>query len=92
MMAVRALLDLTGFTEFGALAVIRGAGFTFLRVTKGGYHKYVHEDGSQIWIRPNGEVIRLGPKVRARDGKKYHPRFDQHGNATKLHSTGEYLR
>ena len=91
MIAVELLPDLTGLPGYGAVTALHEFGFAFVSETKGGYDKYVHEDGSQVWIRPNGEVIRLGPKVKARSGKKYHPRFDQSGHTTKLHSTGEVL-
>lgn len=74
-----------------AAQTLPDAGFVFRHETKGGYGRLVHEDGSQVWIKPSGDVVRLGPKVKAQSGKKYHPRFDQRGKVTKSHSTGEKL-
>jgi len=91
MGAAQVLPDLTGYKEREAAKALDQAGFVFHHTTAGGYMKYLHDDGSQIWIRPNGEVIRLGVKVKGRGGKGYRPRFDQQGNRTDLHSTGEKL-
>jgi predicted RNA binding protein YcfA (HicA-like mRNA interferase family) len=91
MIAAQMLPDLTGWTGVEAVQVIEGTGFAFHHTTRGGYDQFVHPDGSQVWIKPNGEVVRLGPKVKGRASKKYRPRFDQYGNLTKSHSTGEKL-
>lgn len=91
MIAVKTVQDLTGLTGPEAEELLEDAGFFFRKETAGGYLRYIHADGSQMWIRPDGEVIRLGPKVKGKSGKKYHPRFNQYGNTTKLHSTGEKL-
>jgi hypothetical protein len=51
-----------------------------------------------VFIRPNGEVVRTGPKVPPLGGgKKYSPRFDQQGQEIpdnpggNEHNTGEIL-
>jgi predicted RNA binding protein YcfA (HicA-like mRNA interferase family) len=91
MNAAQSLPDLTGWTAVQAVQAFEEAGFTFHHTTRGGYNQFNHSDGSQIWVKPNGEVVRLGPKVKGRASKKYRRRFDQHGNQTKLHSSGEKL-
>lgn len=91
MIAAQTLPDMTGCTGVVAVQTLAEAGFAFHHATRGGYDEFVHPDGSQVWIKPNGEIVRLGPKVKGRTGKKYRPRFGQYGNRTKLHSTGEKL-
>lgn len=45
-----------------------------------------------MYIRPNGEIIRLGPKVvPTGGGKSYHPRYDPEGQITQDHNTGEIV-
>jgi|GEM_PF-4815348 len=59
--------------------------------------KQEHPDGSIIHIRPNGEIVRTGPKIRDMNGKTYRRRYDQYGNKIQFisgantHSTGENL-
>ncbi len=68
-------------------------GFKLKSETKGGYRHYKHEDGSEIVIRTNGEVQRLGPKINPGPNEKnYKPHYDQYGNRTQNHSTGETVR
>lgn len=67
-------------------------GFTARPPTSGGYRRYDHPDGSTVWIRPDGEVIRLGPKIDPGPNQKnYSPRYDQNGGITENHKTGEMV-
>ena len=69
-----------------------GQGFSFTSETKGGYRRYDHPDGSQIWIRPNGEVQRLGPSIDPGPNQQnYRPRYGPDGQVTQEHSTGEMV-
>jgi hypothetical protein len=54
--------------------------------------RYRHPGGGEIQIRPDGEVIRLGPKVTPEGGgRPYSPRLDSEGNRTPSHNTGEFV-
>jgi len=72
---------------------LKEAGFNDKGETAGGYREFEHEDKSKIYIRPDGEVVRTGPKVQIPDENKrgYRPRVDQHGKITQDHSTGEIV-
>ena len=85
------LPDLTGKTREQAEKELEDAGFIPHSTSAGGYERLKHPDGSEIYIRPNGEVIRLGPKVTGQGGKKYHPRVGPDGQPGSEHSTGETL-
>lgn len=89
--AAMSLPNLTGLPAITAAQKIADAGFELRSSTKGGYLRYVHQDGSKLWIKPTGEVVRLGPKITSGGGKKYNPRYDQAGRLTKSHSTGEVI-
>lgn len=88
-LAVETLADLSGVAETVALIRITAAGFLLHGTTRGGYREWRHPDGSAIWIRPSGEVIRLGPHT---PGKKHRQRYDQIGDKTTTHSTGEAIK
>ena len=90
-LAVQALPDLTGTTLDQAIRQIERAGFLFHGLARGSYREWRHPDGSAIWIRPAGGVVRLGPRVATRAGKKYRRRYDQSGNLTTSHTTGETI-
>jgi len=92
--SVLSLPNLSGRTEAEALEELKNIGFVYKSTTKGGYQQFKHPDGSIVWIRPNGEVTRSGPVVLSSEGKKYNPRFDQHGNKINVdkHNTGEFLK
>ena len=66
-------------------------GFKYKKRTKGGYEKFHHPDGSRIYIRPNGEIVRTGKKVISKEGRKYAPRISPGGKRTESHSTGEKI-
>ncbi|MFB6783456.1 polymorphic toxin-type HINT domain-containing protein [Streptomyces sp. NPDC056352] len=79
--------NLNGKTLEEARAEIERGGFVFHSESKSGYIRYRHNDGGEVYIRPDGEVMRLGPKVRpaSGEGKSYHPRLDPEGNVTQQH-------
>ncbi|MEV0259933.1 hypothetical protein AB0I49_01105 [Streptomyces sp. NPDC050617] len=84
--------NLHGKTLGEAEQGIFGQGFSFTSETKGGYRCYDHPDGSQVWIRPNGEVMRLGPSIDAGPNQKnYRQRYGPDGQITQEHSTGEMV-
>jgi len=91
VIAAQTLRDLTGWPGAQAVEALDDAGFEYHHTTRGGYRQWIHPDGSQVWVKPNGEIVRLGPKVKGRSGKAHRPRFDQHGKRTQSHSTGEKL-
>lgn len=92
MLAVESLADLTDKPQPVALARLAAAGFVAHHETVGGYALFRHRDGCELWIRPSGEIVRLGPKIMATDkSKMYRPRYDQHGKQTDQHSTGEVI-
>ncbi len=71
---------------------VRKKGYDFHAMTKDGYIQYRNTDGSRIWVRPDGEVIRLGPKVTPTEGgKRYRPRIDTTGNRIGTHNPGEFI-
>lgn len=94
MIAAQSLPDLTGMSEPDALREIERAGFSFHSQTAGGYRQFRHPDDSVVWIRPDGEIVRTGPRQvssASSSGKKFRPRYDQLGDRTEQHRTGETL-
>jgi hypothetical protein len=85
--AATKLPNLQGMSRADAHIAIRNKGFQYHGTTSGGYVRYRHSDGSEIWIRPNGEVMRLGPKP---PGQPNRPRYDPSGNVAD-HPQGEFL-
>ncbi|GAA0354611.1 hypothetical protein NE235_36235 [Actinoallomurus spadix] len=92
--------DLTGKSLEEAERELAEHGFTFKREAPSGYRLYVAADGSEIWIRPDGEVIRTGPKIDPGPNKRNYryrydqngnllPRNDANGNPLNNHNTGE---
>jgi len=76
-------------------------GFGKTKTTKGGYQQWDHEDGSQVWVRPNGEIVRTGPKRPQKNnpnGKKVRDRYGPDGNVIPHepgkdnHNTGEKIQ
>ena len=61
------------------------------RTTAGGYTRYQFSDSSEVWIRPNGEVVRLPQReYDPRDQRTNKGmRLDENGVLTTLHTTGE---
>jgi hypothetical protein len=62
-----------------------------VRTTAGGYTRYTFSDSSEVWIRPNGEVVRLPQRTYDPQGQRTNKgmRLDENGVLTRLHSTGE---
>jgi len=87
-LAVETLPDLSRCSLPTAVRWMEQAGFRFHDVEGGGgYREFRHPDGSEIWIRPSGEIVRLGPKVTG----KHRARYDQRGKKTASNNTGEKL-
>ena len=95
--ASQMLPNLTGKTLSEALTILAAQGFSFKNSTVGGYESWEHPDGSIIHIRPTGEVVRTGPKMRSPSGRSYRRRYNQNGEQIEFtpgantHSTGENL-
>ncbi|MEG4987696.1 hypothetical protein QUB08_18255 [Microcoleus sp. BR0-C5] len=95
--ASQQLPNLTAQTKSEALVIIADSGFVFKTKTEGGYETFEHPDGSLIHIRPAGEIVRTGPKIKNDRGKSYRRRYDQFGNqiqfmpGSNTHSTGENI-
>jgi len=85
--AASRLPNLQGMDRADAHIAIRSQGFQLHGTTSGGYVRYRHPDGSEIWIRPNGEVMRLGPRP---PGQRHRPRYDSSGNVG-VYPQGEFL-
>ena len=96
-LAAQQLANLTGKTRSEARTILTNLGFQFKTCTTGGYETYEHPDGSVIHIRPNGEIVRTGPKISGDNGKYYRRRYDQFGSQIQFvpgantHSTGEIV-
>jgi hypothetical protein len=62
-----------------------------MRTTAGGYTRYRFSDSSEVWIRPNGEVVRLPQREYDAQGQRTNKgmRLDENGVLTALHTTGE---
>ena len=61
------------------------------RMTTGGYTRYKFPDSSEVWIRPNGEVVRLPLREYDPRGQRTNrgTRLDENGALTSTHTTGE---
>jgi len=74
---------------------LRDKGYTYHGTSSEGrgYTRYRHVDGSEVQIRPNGEVLYLRPKVQPKDGGKWFaPRTDANGKPLQgTHNTGEFV-
>ncbi|MDK2408284.1 hypothetical protein QHH11_01330 [Aphanizomenon sp. PH219] len=95
--AAQQLPNLTGKTHSEVLIILSNQGFEFKTQTQGGYETFQHPDGSQIHIRPNGEIVRTGSRIKAVDGKSYRRRYNQYGeqiefvSGANTHNTGEIV-
>jgi hypothetical protein len=91
-----AIPDLSGKTRAEADALLRSEGAT-VKTTSGGYTHYVFPDRSEIWIRPDGEVIRLeapryGPTgARINKRQRLGPNGELLPRSPASHHTGERL-
>lgn len=95
--AAQQLPNLTGKTKSEAILIMAVHGFVFKTKTEGGYETFEHPDDSLIHIRPTGEIVRTGPKIKNDRGKSYRRRYDQFGNqiqfipGSNTHSTRENI-
>jgi hypothetical protein len=86
-------------STFGSLeGMSRAEADTFLRsleadvhTTAGGYTRYKFPDSSEVWIRPNGEVVRLPQREYGPQGQRINKgaRLDTNGALTSAHTTGQ---
>jgi hypothetical protein len=62
-----------------------------VRTTAGEYTRYKFPDTSEVWIRPNGEVVRLPRRAYGPQGQRINTgmRLDENGAPTFIHTTGE---
>jgi hypothetical protein len=62
-----------------------------VHITAGRYTRYRFPDSSEVWIRPNGEVVRLPQREYNRQGRRTNKgaRLDENGALTSTHTTGE---
>jgi hypothetical protein len=62
-----------------------------VHITTGGYTRDRFPDNSEVWIRPNGEVVRLPQRAYNRQGQRTNKgaRLDENGALTSIHTTGE---
>ncbi len=62
-----------------------------VRTTAGGYVRYQFSDTSKVWIRPNGDVVRLPQREYDPQGQRTNKgmRLDKDGALTATHTTGE---
>jgi hypothetical protein len=54
--------SLRGMSRVEADVFLRSLGAA-IRTTAGGYTRYTFSDSSEVWIRPNGEVVRIAARV-----------------------------
>ncbi|MGD9170916.1 MAG: hypothetical protein PVI97_12760, partial [Candidatus Thiodiazotropha sp.] len=74
----------------------------FTKKQRGSYDEWIAPDGSKIFVRPNGEIVRQGPKrsnpADPHNSPRIRDRFDQNGNIIPYnpegtsHSTGEIVK
>jgi hypothetical protein len=82
--------DMTGMSRTAADAFLRSRGAS-VSTTAGGYTRYKFPDRSEVWIRPDGEVVRIPAPQYGADGRRINKgaRLDQNGQPTTDHNTGE---
>lgn len=59
--AAQALPKLGGMTKEAAKEALEKNGFKQQGITKGGYEKWGHPDGSKVWIGPDGGIDKIPP-------------------------------
>ena len=82
--------SLRGMSRVEADVFLRSLGAE-VRTTAGGYILYTFSDSSEVWLRPNGEVVRLPQREYDSQGQRINKgmRLDENGVLTALHTTGE---
>lgn len=83
-----AIPNLRGMSRSEVDSILRANNPTKVHVTQGGYSQYQFGDGSAVWIRPYGEVIRVPAPGTAPRGSRVGPDDD----ITPSHNTGERVR
>ncbi|MEU8404520.1 polymorphic toxin-type HINT domain-containing protein [Nonomuraea sp. NPDC048892] len=86
--------NLTGMTQTAADAVLERHGFELQAISKSGaYATYKAADGSKVTVRlEDGRITRTSAIVRGPNEKNGTQRWDQEGNKTLSHDTGENLQ
>jgi hypothetical protein len=82
--------SLRGLSRVAADVFLRSLGAE-VRTTAGGATHYTFSESSEVWIRPNGEVVRLPQREYDAQGQRANKgmRLDANGLLTVLHTTGE---
>lgn len=72
---------------------LKKMGFVDKGKNEGAYLHYIHEqDRSEIFVRDNGEVLRLSRELKSPKGASFHQRYGSSGDLLlDTHSTGEFL-
>ena len=68
--AVQEVPYLDGMTFSQAVETLTDTGFQLIKTTPDGYQHFRHPDGSEIKIRPDGNIKRIGPKMDSDDPRK----------------------
>jgi len=76
--------DMTGMSQADADAFLRSLGAT-VKTTPDGYTQYKFPDRSEVWIRPDGEVVRT-------PAPKYGPDGSRINRGLRLNKDGSLLR
>ena len=84
--------SLRGMSRVGTDVFLRSLGAE-VRTTAGGYIRYTFSDSYEVWLRPNGEVVRLPQRESDFQGQRTNRgmRLDENGVLTALHTTGERM-
>ena len=79
-----------GMSRVEADVFLRSLGVE-VRTTASGYTRYTFSGSSEVWLRPNGEVVRLPQRAYYSQGQRINKgmRLDENGVLTALHTTGE---
>ena len=82
--------SLRGMSRVEADMFLRSLGAE-VHTTAGGYTRYKFSDSSEVWIRPNGQVVRLPQREYDPQGQRTNKgmRLDENGALTAAHTTGE---
>jgi predicted RNA binding protein YcfA (HicA-like mRNA interferase family) len=67
--AIERVPYLDNMPEEKVLQILSKLGYTLVYL-KGGYRHFRHPDGSEIKIRPDGRIKRIGPKIDSDDPRK----------------------
>ena len=82
--------SLRGMSRVEADVFLRSLGAE-VRTTAGRYTRHTFSDESEVWLRPNGEVVGLPQREYDAQGQRINKgmRLDENGILTALHTTGE---